>query len=71
MPFLQHATAVFSFESNLAFEAQHLLHHINTSGFQKWVSLAEGAHQGHGWLTTHERKEVRHGLAATVATVME
>ena len=57
MPFLAHALAVLSFESNLAFESQHLLHAITEAGFQKWVSLSEGAHGQMGWLTTHERKE--------------
>ena len=54
---LESATAVMSFESNLAFESQHLLHHLHNSGFQKWVSLAEGAHNTLGWLTTNGRKE--------------
>ena len=57
MPFLAHALAVLSFESNLAFESQHLLHAITESGFAKWVSLSEGAHSGLGWLTTADRKE--------------
>jgi len=54
---LHKALAVLSFESNLAFESQHLLHHLTENGFRNWVSLAEGAHGGLGWLTTHERKE--------------
>ena len=57
MPLLTNATIVLSFESNLAFEAQHLLHHLHSMGVQKWVSLAEGAHNELGWLTTHSRKE--------------
>ena len=54
---LQGSTAVMSFESNLAFESQHLLHHLQTTGFSRWVSLAEGAHNALGWLTTNSRKE--------------
>lgn len=57
MPLLENATAVMSFESNLAFESQHLLHHLHQVGFKKWVSLAEGAHNTLGWLTTNGRKE--------------
>ena len=45
--------------SNLAYESQHLLHHLQINKFQRWVSLAEGAHNQLGWLTTHGRKEVR------------
>jgi hypothetical protein len=57
MPLLSNATIVLSFESNLAFESQHLLHHLHAMGVQRWVSLAEGAHDTLGWLTTHSRKE--------------
>lgn len=46
-----------SFESNLAFESQHLLHHLHEVGFKNWVSLAEGAHSTLGWHTTNGRKE--------------
>ena len=42
-------TAVLSFESNLAFESQHLLHHLQQNNFKNWVSLAEGAHNTLGW----------------------
>ena len=52
-------TAVLSFESNLAYESQHLLHHLQINKFQRWLSLAEGAHNQLGWLTTNGRKEVR------------
>lgn len=57
MPLLGNTTAVMSFESNLAFESQHLLHHLHSVNFKKWVSMSEGAHNGLGWLTTHGRKE--------------
>ena len=43
--------------SNLAFEAQHLLHHLQQMNVKGWISLAEGAHGDLGWLTTHSRKE--------------
>ena len=54
---------VFIFESNLAFEAQHLLHAVQNyrddhgRGISNWVSMSEGQQQAHGWLTTNERKE--------------
>lgn len=56
-PFLANAMCVLNFESNLAFESQHLLHHLHETGVKNWVSLAEGAHNELGWLTTHSRKE--------------
>ena len=37
--------------------ARSLLHHLTENGFRHWMSLAEGAHGGLGWQTTHERKE--------------
>jgi hypothetical protein len=57
IPGLSHTTAVLIFESNLAFESQHLLHALETAGVKRWVSLSEGAAGTLGWLTTHERKE--------------
>ena len=42
---------VFVFESNLAFESQHLLHAIEAAGVKRWVSLSEGQAGTHGWLT--------------------
>ena len=39
------------------FESQHLLHHLSEMNIKNWVSLAEGAHNELGWLTTHSRKE--------------
>jgi len=56
-PILRDAMAVLNFESNLAFEAQHLLHHLRDCKVSNWVSLAEGSHGELGWLTTHSRKE--------------
>ena len=54
---LADAMCVLNFESNLAFESQHLLHHLSEMNVRNWVSLAEGAHNELGWLTTHARKE--------------
>ena len=51
------ATCVLCLESNLAFESQHLLHHLAESGVKRWLSLAEGAHGALGFLSTHATKE--------------
>lgn len=56
-PELAQATAVLVLESNLAFEAQHLMHALNTAHVSNWVALSEGAAGSVGWLTTNERKE--------------
>ena len=48
---------VFIFESNLAFESQHLLHAVEKAGINNWVSLSEGQQGTLGWLTTAERKQ--------------
>lgn len=52
-----HCRAVLIFESNLAFESQHLLHALEANNVKNWVSLSEGQQGSLGWLTTHERKE--------------
>jgi len=57
MPGLEEAMVVLSLESNLAFEAHHLLHAVQASGTRRWVALQEGAGQSLGWLTTNDRKE--------------
>lgn len=57
IPEIAHTTLVFIFESNLAFESQHLLHAIDAAGIKRWVSLSEGQASTHGWLTTNARKE--------------
>lgn len=57
IPILAHTKAVFIFESNLAFESQHLLHALEAAGVKNWVSLSEGQAGSLGWLTTNERKE--------------
>jgi hypothetical protein len=57
IPEIAHTTLVFIFESNLAFESQHLLHAIDAAGIKRWVSLSEGQASTHGWLTTNPRKE--------------
>ncbi len=54
---MAYSMLVFSFESNLAFESQHLLHAVSGANVQKWVALSEGAGGGMGWLTTNEKKE--------------
>lgn len=54
---LESATLVFCLESNLAYEAQHLIHCVQQNGIKKWCALTEGANQTLGWLTTNERKE--------------
>ena len=48
---------MFIFESNLAFESQHLLHALEANQIKNWVSLSEGQQGSLGWLTTNERKE--------------
>ena len=57
VPILSHCKAVLIFESNLAFESQHLLHALEANGIKNWVSLSEGQQGSLGWLTTNERKE--------------
>ncbi len=56
IPIFSHTKAVFIFESNLAFESDHLLHALEAAGVKNWVSLSEGQQGGLGWLTTNERK---------------
>lgn len=48
---LRDATAVLVLESNLAFEAQHLMHALTRNNVRKWVALSEGAGGSVGWLT--------------------
>lgn len=60
---LENSTLVFCFESNLAFESQHLIHAVQEAGIKKWMALTEGAGGTLGWLTTNERKEVSSRLA--------
>ena len=55
---------VLSFESNLAFESQHLLKAFERNNVKKWIALSEGAGGTLGWLTTNERKEVCCGCFA-------
>jgi len=56
-PALAHCMAVMCLESNLAYEAQHILHAIQAANVRKWIALQEGAGGTLGWLTTNERKE--------------
>lgn len=48
---LEEATIVLCLESNLAFEAQHIVHMLQQRGLRKWVALQEGAGHTLGWLT--------------------
>ena len=57
IPIFAPCKIVFVFESNLAFESQHLLHAVEAAGIKNWVSLSEGQQGTLGWLTTNERKE--------------
>ena len=57
MPIFSHCKFVLIFESNLAFESQHLLHTVEAAGIKNWVSLSEGQQGTLGWLTTNERKQ--------------
>jgi hypothetical protein len=54
---LEDCTIVLCLESNLAFEAQHIIHTLQEAGLRKWVALQEGTGHSLGWLTTNERKE--------------
>jgi hypothetical protein len=56
---LENAIVVLSLESNLAFEAQHIVHALQERKVPKWIALREGAGGSLGWLTTNERKEAR------------
>ena len=58
IPLFSLAKAVLIFESNLAFESQHLLHAVEQAGIKNWVSLSEGQ-QG-----MHSRKVLRMRLAS-------
>ena len=51
IPIFSVAKAVLIFESNLAFESQHLLHAVEAAGIKNWVSLSEGQQGTLGWLT--------------------
>ena len=64
IPLFSVAKAVLIFESNLAFESQHLLHAVEQAGIKNWVSLSEGQQGTLGWLTTNERKVRAHALTA-------
>lgn len=63
IPDLEEATAVLVLESNLAFEAQHLIHALNTAKLRRWVALSEGAGGTVGWLT------VSHALCTQKSTI--
>ena len=61
IPIFSHTVAVLIFESNLAFESQHLLHALESNNVKRWVSLSEGQAGTLGWLT------VRNLLLSTLA----
>jgi len=71
IPQLHDCTVVLVLESNLAFEAQHLMHALTANNVRRWVALSEGQGGTVGWLTTNERKEARrpHHRVASVADV--
>lgn len=51
IPNLEDATVVLVLESNLAYEAQHIVHAVQAAGVKRWVALSEGAGGALGWLT--------------------
>lgn len=53
IPELRDCTVVLVLESNLAFEAQHLMHALNANNVKRWVALSEGASGTVGWLTVN------------------
>ena len=57
VPGLEIATVVLLLESNLAFEAQHIVHFLQAQGLKNWLALSEGAGGALGWLTTNGTKE--------------
>ena len=69
MPIFSHCKFVLIFESNLAFESQHLLHAVEAAGIKNWVSLSEGQQGTLGWLTTNERKQAMCLLLREALTV--
>ena len=54
IPIFSHTMAVLIFESNLAFESQHLLHALESHNVKRWVSLSEGQAGTLGWLTVRK-----------------
>ena len=57
MPQLNGAVCVLILESNLGFEAQHLMHAIQAAKLPRWLVLTETSSGAPGWETTHARKE--------------
>ena len=49
------STIVLCLESNLAYEAQHIIHMLQENGLKRWVALQEGAGGTLGWLTVRAR----------------
>ena len=55
---LKYAQFVLGLESNLGFEAQHIIHTLRQVNFRNWIALLEGADGQPGLLTTNSSKEV-------------
>ncbi len=54
----QQAQFVLGLESNLGFEAQHIIHVLRRAQFRNWVALLEGVDGSPGLLTTNSSKEI-------------
>lgn len=55
---LRTAQFVLGLESNLGFEAQHVIHTLQRENVRGWISLLEGVDGTPGLLTTNSSKEV-------------
>eukprot|EP00966_Prymnesium_polylepis_P337204 7391939-Prymnesium_polylepis.2 len=64
IPQLEHATVVLILESNLAFEAQHIMHNLNERGVKRWIALSEGAGGTVGWLTVCGNASKQYGYTS-------
>ena len=58
IPEISNAMFVLGLESNLGFEAQHVIHSLRRHQFHNWLSLLEGVNGTPGLLTTNSSKEV-------------
>lgn len=64
------STIVLCLESNLAYEAQHIIHMLQENGLKRWVALQEGAGGTLGWLTVRARCLFRALLSRLTATLI-
>ena len=55
---LENSTVVLGVESNLGFEAQHMVHALKRMNLKNFVSLYEGVDSTLGLLTTNKSKEI-------------